>query len=312
MNYKNAFEILEIDLTEPNYNSITLEYLKKQYKKMALKHHPDKNGNTSESNEKFQKINEAYNYLKSELNFEEDDQLHRENDDTDSKSSLYNEILKGFMKSVFEGKYTEILSKIVNDIMNAGKKISVKLFDDLDKDTAFNIYTFLSNYRSTLHLNQDTLDIIREIVVKKYDNVEVYKLNPSINDLLNNNLYKLYINDDLYLVPLWHNESYFDSSGCEIIVICEPELPEGIQIDDDNNIFITKEIDGYSDLTKMILLDQSVCVNIGEKVFEIPISKLYMKSEQYYRIKNEGISKNKQDIYDVSDKSDIIVKIVII
>jgi len=311
MNYKNAFEILEIDLTESEYNSITLEYLKKHYKKMALKHHPDKNGNTTESNEKFQKINEAYTYLKSELNLEEN-HFHTENDDDESDSSLYNEILKGFMKSVFEGKYTEILSKIVNDIMSAGKKISVKLFDDLDKDTAFNIYTFLSNYRSTLHLNQDILDNIREIVVKKYDNVEVYKLNPGINDLLNNNLYKLYINDELYLVPLWHNESYFDSSGCEIIVICEPELPEGLQIDDDNNIFITKEIDHYNDLMKMILLDESVCVNIGEKVFEIPISKLYMKKEQYYRIKNEGISKNKQNIYDVSDKSDIIVKIVII
>jgi DnaJ-class molecular chaperone len=311
MNYKNAFEILEIDLTESEYNSITLEYLKKHYKKMALKHHPDKNGNTTESNEKFQKINEAYTYLKSELNLEEN-HFHTENDDDESNSSLYNEILKGFMKSVFEGKYTEILSKIVNDIMSAGKKISVKLFDDLDKDTAFNIYTFLSNYRSTLHLNQDILDNIREIVVKKYDKVEVYKLNPSINDLLNNNMYKLYINDELYLVPLWHNESYFDSSGCEIIVICEPELPEGIQIDDDNNIFITKEIYGYSDLMNMILLDESVHVNIGEKIYEIPISKLYMKREQYYRIKNKGISKNKQNIYDVSDKSDIIVKIVII
>jgi curved DNA-binding protein CbpA len=307
MNYKNAFEILEINLSESNYNSMTLEYLKKQYKKMALKHHPDKNGNTSESNENFQKINEAYNFLKS--NFYDDD-LKSENDD--SESSLYNEILKGFMKSVFEGKYTEILSKIVNDIMCAGKKISVKLFDDLDKDTAFNIYTFLSNYRSTLHLNQDILENIREIVVKKYDNVEVYKLNPSINDLLNNNLYKLYAHDELFLVPLWHNESYFDGSGCEIIVICEPELPEGVQIDDDNNIFITKEIYGYNDLHNMILLNKSIQIIIGEKEYEIPISNLYMKREQYYKIKNEGLSKEKRDIYDVSEKSDIIVKIIIV
>jgi curved DNA-binding protein CbpA len=165
---------------------------------MALKHHPDKNGNTTESNEKFQKINEAYTYLKSELNLEEN-HFHTENDDDESNSSLYNEILKGFMKSVFEGKYTEILSKIVNDIITAGKKTSVKLFDDLDKDTALNIYTFLSNNRSVLHLSQEILEVIREIVVKKYDNVDVYKLNPSINDILNNNLYKLYVHDDLVL-----------------------------------------------------------------------------------------------------------------
>ena len=34
---------------------------------MALQNHPDKNGNTPESNEKFRQINEAYNYLKREI-----------------------------------------------------------------------------------------------------------------------------------------------------------------------------------------------------------------------------------------------------
>jgi curved DNA-binding protein CbpA len=315
MNYKDAFEILEIDFTHTKYQDLSLEYLKKQYRKLALKNHPDKNGNTHESNEKFQKINEAYHYLKREikhLNYDDIEHDIKGEDDNSVNSSLYSDILKGFMKTVFEGKYNELLTKIVNDIITAGKKTSVKLFDDLDKDTAFNIYTFLSNNRSILHLSQEILEVIREIVVKKYDNVDVYKLNPSINDLINNNLYKLYVHDELYLVPLWHNESYFDGSGCEIIVICEPELPEGIQIDDDNNIFITKEIYGYSDLMNMILLNKSIQITIGEKEYEIPVSNLYMKREQYYRIKNEGLSKVKRDIYDVSEKSDIIVKVVII
>ena len=313
--YKDAFEILEIDFTHTKYEDLSLEYLKKQYRKLALKNHPDKNGNTPESNEKFQKINEAYHYLKREikhLNYDDIEHDIKGEDDNSDNSSLYSDILKGFMKTVFEGKYNELLTKIVNDIITAGKRTSVKLFDDLDKDTAFHIYTFLSNNRSVLHLSQEILEVIREIVVKKYDNVDVYKLNPSINDLLNNNLYKLYVHDELYLVPLWHNESYFDGSGCEIIVICEPELPEGIQIDDDNNIFITKEIYGYSDLLNMILLNKSIQITIGEKEYEIPISNLYMKREQYYRIKNEGLSKVNRDIYDVSEKSDIIVKVVII
>jgi curved DNA-binding protein CbpA len=315
MNYKDAFEILEIDFTSTKHEDLTLEYLKKQYRKLALKNHPDKNGNTDESTKKFQKINEAYHFLKREikhLNYDEVEDDIKGEDEELFNSSLYSDILKGFMKTVFEGKYNELLTKIVNDIITAGKKTSVKLFDDLDKDTAFNIYTFLSNNRSVLHLSQDILDVIREIVVKKYDNVDVYKLNPSINDLLNNNLYKLYVHDELYLVPLWHNESYFDGSGCEIIVICEPELPEGIQIDDDNNIFITKEIYGYSDLLNMILLNKSIQLTVGEKEYDIPISNLYMKREQYYRIKNEGLSKVKRDIYDVSEKSDIIIKFIII
>ena len=311
MNYKKAFEILEIDISEVNYNDISLEYLKKQYRKLALKNHPDKNNNTYESNEKFKKINEAYHYLKREIKHLTPEDCFK-NDDDDQNSSLYFDILKGFMKTVFEGKYNEILTKIVNDIIKAGKRTSVKLFDDLDKDTALNVYTFLSNNRSVLHLSQETMDNIRDVVVKKYDNVEVYKLNPSINDLINNNLYKLYIHDELFLVPLWHNESYFDGSGCEIIVICEPELPYGITIDDDNNICIKKEIHSYNDLPKNILHDENININIGDMIFTIPPSDLYMKREQYYRIKNQGLSKIKKDIYDVSEKTDIIVKIILV
>jgi curved DNA-binding protein CbpA len=309
MNYKEAFEILEIDLSSVGYNGMRLEYLKKQYRKLALKHHPDKNGNTLESNEHFKKINEAYTYLKNENSYLYDEEANEENEHS---SSLYFDVLKGFMKSVFEGKYSDLMSKIVNDIIVAGKKISVKLFDDLDKDTAFNIYTFLSNNRSILHLNQDILDKIREVVVKKYDNVEVYKLNPSINDLLNNNLYKLNINEELFLVPLWHNESYFDGSGCEIIVICEPELPEYISIDDDNNIIVERKIYDYHEIHNIILNDGFICVDLGDKEFQIPLSNLYMKKEQTYKIKNAGLSKIKKDIYDVSEKTDIIVNITFV
>ncbi len=315
MNYKNAFEILEIDFVTTRYEDLTLEYLKKQYRKLALKNHPDKNGNTHESTEKFKQINEAYNYLKREIKYLNKETLNNDiklEEDDFSSSSLYYDILKGFMKTVFEGKYNDILSKIVNDIITAGKKTSVKLFDDLDKDTALNIYTFLSNNRSVLNLSQEILDVIREIVVKKYDNVEVYKLNPSINDLINNNLYKLHVNDELYLVPLWHNESCFDGSGCEIIVICEPELPENITIDDDNNLIVTKTIKAKDELPEMLINNTPLTLNIGDKIHSISLCNLYMKREQIYRIKNQGLSKVKKDIYDVSEKTDIIVKIFII
>jgi len=310
MNYKDAFNILEIDLSEVSYNDITLEYLKKQYRKLALKNHPDKNGNTPETNYKFQQIHESYNYLKKEIKHLKSENID-DNDDI-NESSHYLDILKGFMKTVFVGNYNDILSKIVNDIITTGKKISIKIFEDLDKNTTLNIYTFLSNNRSMLHLSQESLNNIREFVVKKYDNVEVYRLNPSINDLLNNNLYKLYLNNELFLVPLWHNESYFDGSGCEIIVICEPELPKGITIDDDNNIHIETTIDGYNNLHNTIINNGSISINIGDKVFNISLSNLYMKKEQYYKIKNCGLSKIKNDIYDVSEKSDIIVKICIL
>jgi hypothetical protein len=309
MDLNEAYNALEIDA---NSTTFSQAYIKKQYRKMALKYHPDKNGNTEESNERFKKINEAYNYLKNIYVEDVDVDLDTDIGEYDNfQSSLYTDILKQFIRTTFEGKYTEVLSKIVSKIIGAGKKISTDLFNELDKDTALNIYSFLSMNRSTLHLSQEILDLIRDIVVKKYDNVEIYKLNPSINDLFNNNLYKLYIGDELFLVPLWHNESYFEtSSNSEIMVICEPELDKNITIDDDNNICIDTIINA-NDIPTLIINNTSIPIQIGNKELSIPIEYLYMKKTQIYKIKGQGISKVKRNIYDVSEKTDIIVHITI-
>jgi len=304
MNCKEAFTILDINLDVIDYKDITLEYLTKKYRKMALKNHPDKNGDTAESNEKFKQINEAYNYLKREI------LVDTEQNTTNQQSSLYVDILTSFIKSVFEGRYTEIMTKILGDIIIRGQQISTKIFDNLDRETVFNIYTFLSTNRFTLHLNEGILEFIRDILVKKYDNVEIYKLNPSINDLLNNNLYKLYIHNQLFLVPLWHNESYFEISDCEIMVICEPELPSNITIDDDYNILVNFTMN-HSNIGNMILDNINININIGDKTHEILLSDLQMKREQYYRIYGQGLSKEKENIYDILDKGDIIVKIIV-
>ena len=69
MNYKEDFDILEIDSSEVKYSDITLKLFKKKYHKLALQHHPDKNDNTDESTEKFKQINEAYTFLKSEIKY---------------------------------------------------------------------------------------------------------------------------------------------------------------------------------------------------------------------------------------------------
>ena len=211
-----------------------------------------------------------------------------------------------------ESKYNDIISQLVNDIVMGCQKISLKLFDNLDKDMSVGVYVFLSKYRFVLHLDENILEEIRKIVIHKYGNVEIYKLNPSITDLLNNNVYKLYVEDQLYLVPLWFNELYFDGSGNEIIVLCEPELAENVKIDDDNNIYI--EIQYLSqalNLFDFLQNNNDITFNLGDKEFSIPLSRLSMRKEQFYRIKNEGLAKVNDDIYNVTEKADIVVKITI-
>jgi curved DNA-binding protein CbpA len=304
MNFKDAIDILEID---SKYDELTLQFINKRYRKMALKYHPDKNGNTEESNEHFKKINEAYTYLKRESKY-----FENEDDSCDDSQSIYLNVLKNFIKSAMDGNYSDLIAKIVNDILNKGKQIPLKIFEDLDKDTALNVYIFLSRYKSLLYFSDELLENVKQMVIQKYDNVEIYKLNPSINDLLYNNFYKLYVQEELYLVPLWHKESYYDGSGCEIIAICEPDLPNNIKIDDDNNLIVNIDVYAYSDLPDMIINNQDISFDIGDETFSIPLSELYIKREQYYRLKGRGLVNVKKDLYDLSDKSDIIVKIIFI
>lgn len=311
MNYKLAFEILEINQCDIYYKDITLDYIKKQYHKLALENHPDKNGNSLESTEKFKRISEAYNYLKREIKevnkFDNNEDINDDNDEQTSK--LYNDILRLFLKGILDGKYSELFSSIVKDIVMGCKKITLKLFEDLDKETLITLYTFLSKYRMILHITDVILEQIKDIVVIKYTNVEVYKLNPSINDLLINNLYKLRVDDELYLVPLWHNELYFEGKDKkEIIVLCEPELPKNMKIDDDNNIYMDYNVN-INEIVDLIKDNGNLYVYIGELELIIPVCDLYMKREQHYRLKSKGLTKINEDIYDVSEKADIIIKL---
>jgi len=324
MNYQTAINILELNENNDTNNNININNLKKQYHKMALKNHPDKNGNTSDSKEHFQQINEAYHFLENiliedndenEEHDEDENNKERENENVDS--SLYLNILKEFMKSFFNNYATEsasyknILFKIVGDILNKGKKLSFKIFDEIDKDAALNIYLFLNKYYEVLHLKREILDLIKEIVVKKFDTVEIYKLNPTIDDLLNNNFYKLTIRENLLFVPLWHSESYYDISGCEIVVLCEPELPEHISIDDDNNICINMTIP-FSFSFSNDVSHENISLFLGEKELFIPIEQLYIKKKQIYKFCNQGISKIKKNVYDILERNDIIINIIFI
>jgi len=54
---KDYYKILGVD------EKATEDELKKAYRKMSMIHHPDKNGNTDESKQKFQELNNAYELL---------------------------------------------------------------------------------------------------------------------------------------------------------------------------------------------------------------------------------------------------------
>ena len=309
MDLQCALEILQIEQSE--LNNITMVYLKKKYHKLALQNHPDKNGNTIESKEHFQKINEAYHVLKREISIIDIDTGN--NIPTESSNAMgYQVILNLFIDSILKGKYNVYISSIIKDIVNGCKTISIKLFEDLDKDNSIAIYNFLIKYKNILHLNDATIEEVRGIIVEKYKDVQIYIVNPSINDLFDNNIYKLNLNNELYFVPLWHNELYFDSSDGDIIVKCIPELPSNMSIDENNNLLVVHRVS----FTYSLLMTNYIVVLIGYKSFEIPTNKLLCKMSQTYIFKNQGVAQitEKCDdidaMYNVDKKGDVIINII--
>ena len=317
MDLVDALEILQIDKHE--INSLTLEYLKKRYHKLALQNHPDKNGNTIASKETFQKINEAYGVLKREISIidgsHEDDHIddndnnNNNNNDSSNNSQYYGYtyIVNLFIDGLLKGTYNEFISSIVKDIASGYTTISLKLFEDLDKERALSVYNFIFKYKSILHINDSILVKVRDIILEKYNDVQIYILNPSINDLINDNVYKLIIEKEVYYVPLWHNECYFDSSAGDIIVKCIPDFPSNITIDENNNLFVVHHVS----FTFSLLNQDSIVVLIGNKPFDIPLNKLFCKMSQTYILKNIGVSQIiENDICNVDSRGDIIFNIV--
>jgi hypothetical protein len=346
MNLNKSLLILEIDLNKIKLTNLTEEYVKKQYHKLALINHPDKNNNSLDSTNKFQQINEAYDFLLKELHTINGSTNNNSNffaqgshrdcfvssNQPEEPNSKYVYLLSLFISSIIKGSNgwnKEIIKNVIKEIVTLGLKQFANennvylenIFSQLDKDSSLEVYSFICKYKHILYISNDILEFVSSLIKKKYKNDRVFILNPSITDLLDSNIFKLNVDNELYLVPLWHNELYFDAKdldNSDIIVLCNPELPENMTIDEDNNLLVSLDLEG-SKLLDIIKSEQSstdsafVSLLIGTRDFSIPLNKLHMKKEQTYIFFKQGIANViENDIYNISNKADIIVNIRIV
>ena len=292
MNFNKACSILQINST---FSEIDL---KKAYRIMALKHHPDKNpNNQKESEEKFKEIQESYEYLNNYL------QYNKEKKDIKLD---YNSIFSDFLSSFFNNGSPEV-NNIVNSILRDGENASIKLFEKLDKDKAIKIFEFINTYQHILYVSKETVDKLKEIINQKIENDNMIILNPSLEDLLNDNIYVLTFEEEKYFIPLWHDEIYYKNkkNNNDIVVKCIPELPDNISLDNNNNLIINVTFS-----ISEILNKEYITYNIGNISYDINVTKLHVKSIQQYLIKGKGISLiQSNDIYDNTKKGNVIFQI---
>ena len=294
MNYEKACKILEID-EKIEYES---NEIKKQYKLMALMHHPDKNQSVDAS-AKFQEIHEAYEFL---MNFNHEDMYDSDEDKTTIDKSSYRWVLYSFIKNVINtetGNY--LFYTVLERISKMCEKNALDTLEKIDNNMLIKIHEILKKYKGAFHFTESFNEKIEELIKTKLQKDEYIILNPILDDLFENNLYKLTINNIVYFVPLWHHELVYDNKDRDIYVKCNPMLPENVEIDDSNNIHI-KTTYAMDELWEKDQID----ISLGKRMITFYPSLLKVKKTQTIILREQGISRiNTTDIYDVTKRSDV-------
>ena len=321
MKISEAIDILNINnFDSSNINKITLNELKKHYHIQCLIYHPDKN--TENTTHLFQEINNAYNLIYA-LIIDNNNNNNNNNNNDDINSMNYKDLLINFINFIikyysnnnniiYEDFHNE-LNNLKSNAYNHMQKILLNILDNFSINILEDLYLCLFKNKqennSKINIenqNNDILNIIKKIIQEKLSNYNIYILTPNINNLLNNDVYKLELNNDIIYIPLWHNELNFENN----IIKIDPILEDHIIIDDTNNIHYKyyNEFNIILDHIKNNIHD--ISIKIGDHKFNISLCKLKFVKYQTYIIKNKGLPKiNTHNILDNSYKEDIILHI---
>ena len=292
MTREEALLLLGLNDTE----NLSEENIKKAYRTAALKYHPDKN-TTEDAKEKFIEIKEAYDFLKSDNECE--------------NNCSYTDILRNFVSSVFEGDLnTLLIFEILKKIVGVCEDKSLDILKKIDKHLLKKIADMVIIYKDVLHFSAEFIDRIEKIVREKFESDEVIIVHPLLDDLFENNLYKLLVEGETYIIPLWHHHLVYDYArveGKELYIDCYPILPENVYIDEQNNIHISVKYN-----IEEIWKNEMIEFSLGSRCFSFKRELLFMRTYQTKTFFGEGIPMiHSTDIYDITRRSNIVVHIYV-
>lgn len=298
MDFKRACEIFGF-----TRHSFTYEELKKEYYKLSLKYHPDRNKDDPSSTEKFQELYSAYECLCKDVDIYNKDTSDI-NVDTNND---YFTIFKRFLSHEYNIDVNS--TTFIEDIINSCKKASLKIFENLDKKTAMNVFDYMEEYSEIVGIKDNVKDELKNILKNKIKNDECIILNSTIENMFNAEIYKLHYDNTDFYVPLWHDEITFDLSDDKILLVkCIPDLPDHLKIDHNNNLHVYIKVCSSS-----IFNRKNIQVKICDDIeFEIPVNELYITKYQIYTFYKYGIPLiNTENTFSTDKKGCIYVHIEI-
>ena len=268
----------------------SIKELNKRYHLLALKHHPDKAGGNDTSSveasatatERFKEINDAHKRVK--------DYFYSGDADIKDAETGYDSILQLFIQTILVKMSSasasssaatagapdaSAIQSLIHMIITKGIQSGITLFRNMEKHSCITIYELLSKNQDLFGISREMMDELSRIVEEKTGEDIVVRLNPSLLDMLLDRVYILQENGHSYYIPLWHSELHFKNTASratrddahehererEVIVLCDPELPENVSIDDDNNLFISLAVD-----IRDLFVKQVVSVYINDEI----------------------------------------------
>ena len=136
-------------------------------------------------------------------------------------------------------------------------------------------------------------------------------LRPTLSELLNDQVFRLVVEENTYWIPLWVEELVYDLGDHDLIVQCVPDLPSNVAVDDHQNLYIacvfsiTNDVWGHDVLT--VIVD---AISYSINVSQLRITSLPQK----ILLSTRGIPRtnpDKNNVYDVSRRGSVFAWITL-
>ena len=300
MNIQIALSKLNLDnkYNIKNITELTNVELKRSYHIMALNYHPDKNKEIN-SKERFQEIGEAYTFLHNIINSNINN-IYENNTEEEIYDTPYTDLMINLLKMLLSKSDSGEINKFQKKCIEYTNKLLDQLFDKINLNVLEDIYKFI--VKNSMSLSEDMINIIKDIINKKLMKYNMYIISPSLENIINSEIFKLEIEEDIVYVPLWHQEMIYEN----ILIKIQPILPDNITIDEYNNMHITYE-ERFINVLNLIKEDIKFIEINNYKVY---LEELRLKKIQVVIFKNQGIPLiNTNDIFDNKTKGNVLIHI---
>ncbi len=180
--YIDYYKILGID------KNATQEEIKKAYRKLARKHHPDLNPNDKNAKSNFQQINEANEVLSDPEKRKQYDQYGKDRQHAEQPSGSYRTEYSG---TQFEDDFSDFFKSMFGEATRGGRSRQVKYRgEDYSAELNLNLIDAYETHRQTLTINGKS---IRIAIPAGIENGQTIKIaghgGPGINGGPNGDLY---------------------------------------------------------------------------------------------------------------------------